>query len=673
METFLPEAFIAPLRLTTSRRLVVEMFDEPILFAAHYACVADLVTWPVRVEAVQTAVRERYEQHDQMLDLMKKLHGQIPISIASTLAINIAEGLEVVHVIGVDDYRDLCTAALTNAIDLRDLAEECGEDTPRGRIGRLAGLLGLSEMETELLTFAFLHAVLPQFKLLSYLVAERPMTRQLYWSSLLGQPDQSDRELMAALSAQGRLAGSGLVRIEDEVPTVSPFWARALLRSESSLGQLLLTPLEHKESPGGMSRLPGEDGEIIQQLLRTGGPGRNVLIHGKSGVDKLNLAQRLIDAAGGVAYTLQEDIPEPDRPAAMLLGQRLLAERSDRHPVLVVPRAQAILSRSRSESFSFFGLGDEDEDTVKSLDEQLLTEAPVPGLWIMSDPGRLNSETLARFLFHAEALRGTRADRTKMINLLIDELPVTDQDKTELAKLEGLSAQQLVSARALAGLTAGPCAAKYARNLLVAAARSQRALSRRNKDEVRTSVTHYSVDYINSAGRFGPGQILRALMQRPQGSLCLYGIPGTGKTQFAEHIAAELGKPILVKRASDIFGKYLGESEKEIAAMFDQAEEEDAVLLLDEADSFLRERARSTQHWEVSTVNELLQRMERFLCARRIFISSWIWRRYEGSRSSWNCFHWGWISAGKCFGVRRDWLTGWCRSSLRWSWRNGCS
>jgi hypothetical protein len=361
-----------------------------------------------------------------------------------------------------------------------------------------------------------------------------------------------------------------------------------------------------------MSRLPGEDGEIIQQLLRTGGPGRNVLLYGKSGVDKLNLAQRLVDTAGGVAYTLQDDIPEPDRPAAMLVGQRLLAERSDRRPVLVVPRAQAILRRSRSESFSFFGFGDEDEDTVKSLDEQLLTEAPVPGLWIMSDPGRLNAETLARFLFHAEALRGTRADRTKMINLLIEELPVTDQEKSELAKLEGLSAQQLVSARALAGLTAGPCSAGYARNLLVAATRSQRALARRNKDEVRTSVTHYSVDYINSAGRFGPGQILRALMQRPQGSLCLYGIPGTGKTQFAEHIAAELGKPILVKRASDIFGKYLGESEKQIAGMFDQAEEEDAVLLLDEADSFLRERARSTQHWEVSTVNELLQRMERF-------------------------------------------------------------
>ncbi len=89
-------------------------------------------------------------------------------------------------------------------------------------------------------------------------------------------------------------------------------------------------------------------------------------------------------------------------------------------------------------------------------------------------------------------------------------------------------------------------------------------------------------------------------------------MPGTGKTQFAEHLALELGKPILIKRASELFDKYLGESEKRIAEAFDQAEEDGAILLLDEADSFLRDRTRSMHSWEVTTVNELLQHMERF-------------------------------------------------------------
>ena len=113
------------------------------------------------------------------------------------------------------------------------------------------------------------------------------------------------------------------------------------------------------------------------------------------------------------------------------------------------------------------------------------------------------------------------------------------------------------------------------------------------------------------------------MKQRPQGSLCLYGLPGTGKTQFAEHLALELGKPILIKRASELLDKYVGESEKRIAEAFDQAEEEGAILLLDEADSFLRDRSRSSHAWEVTTVNELLQRMERFedifICTTNLF------------------------------------------------------
>jgi SpoVK/Ycf46/Vps4 family AAA+-type ATPase len=67
----------------------------------------------------------------------------------------------------------------------------------------------------------------------------------------------------------------------------------------------------------------------------------------------------------------------------------------------------------------------------------------------------------------------------------------------------------------------------------------------------------------------------------------------------------------------------VGESEKRIAEAFDQAEEDGAILLLDEADSFLRDRSRSSHSWEVSTVNELLQRMERFeeifICTTNLF------------------------------------------------------
>jgi len=57
---------------------------------------------------------------------------------------------------------------------------------------------------------------------------------------------------------------------------------------------------------------------------------------------------------------------------------------------------------------------------------------------------------------------------------------------------------------------------------------------------------------------------------------------------------------------------YVGESEQNIARMFEQAKAEDAVLVLDEADSLLRDRRGAKQSWEVTQVNELLVQMENF-------------------------------------------------------------
>ena len=56
--------------------------------------------------------------------------------------------------------------------------------------------------------------------------------------------------------------------------------------------------------------------------------------------------------------------------------------------------------------------------------------------------------------------------------------------------------------------------------------------------------------------------------------------------------------------------------------MFSEARSEGAVLLLDEADNFLRSREGANQRWEVTETNELLVQMERFggvfLCATNL-------------------------------------------------------
>ena len=94
--------------------------------------------------------------------------------------------------------------------------------------------------------------------------------------------------------------------------------------------------------------------------------------------------------------------------------------------------------------------------------------------------------------------------------------------------------------------------------------------------------------------------------------ILFYGLSGAGKTNLAHFIAESLGKGIIPKKVSDIFGMFVGESEKNIAKAFEEAKNQKKILLFDEADSFFRERSYASQSWEITQVNEFLTQMEKF-------------------------------------------------------------
>ena len=95
-------------------------------------------------------------------------------------------------------------------------------------------------------------------------------------------------------------------------------------------------------------------------------------------------------------------------------------------------------------------------------------------------------------------------------------------------------------------------------------------------------------------------------------NLLFWGWPGTGKTEFGKYIADQLGKELLVKRMSDLQSMWVGETEKQIAAAFREAEENDAILFIDEADSVFINRQTANKSWETSQTNEILTQMENF-------------------------------------------------------------
>lgn len=66
------------------------------------------------------------------------------------------------------------------------------------------------------------------------------------------------------------------------------------------------------------------------------------------------------------------------------------------------------------------------------------------------------------------------------------------------------------------------------------------------------------------------------------------------------------------KTGAELTSCYVGVTEKLIADAFETAQRDGALLLLDEVDSFLRDRQAARYSWEVTAVNEMLAQMERF-------------------------------------------------------------
>jgi transitional endoplasmic reticulum ATPase len=83
----------------------------------------------------------------------------------------------------------------------------------------------------------------------------------------------------------------------------------------------------------------------------------------------------------------------------------------------------------------------------------------------------------------------------------------------------------------------------------------------------------------------------RKFQKNPGGGILMFGPPGTGKTMIAKAVATQIGAGFYSVGCSDIFSKYVGETEKNMRSIFEKAaESERAVLFLDEVEALLGKR-----------------------------------------------------------------------------------
>ena len=113
--------------------------------------------------------------------------------------------------------------------------------------------------------------------------------------------------------------------------------------------------------------------------------------------------------------------------------------------------------------------------------------------------------------------------------------------------------------------------------------------TRRALDNALAQVTQHDLIF----NRWGLGE------RHPTGLALAFnfaGPPGTGKTICAEAIAHSLGRRLLLVRYAELESLWMGETPKNVAAIFRSAREESAVLLFDEADAIASRRSTSVDH-----------------------------------------------------------------------------
>jgi AAA+ superfamily predicted ATPase len=304
-----------------------------------------------------------------------------------------------------------------------------------------------------------------------------------------------------------------------------------------------------------------------------------------------------------------------ERTGALALFQKLVgrAEKA----LLLFDEAEDVL-QGESALSRMFGSGGRDIGS-RAFFYRLLENTPVPVLWTANAVDGLGDAILRRMTYALEIRIPPTAVRARLWRRSADRmaLPLSDAEITGLAQ-DFETAPALGEMAVTAAKLAGGDVRDIRRSLTSVARLMSRGIVTAPRGEERYDPRLINADH----DLVGIAECLQEAGAEQPFSMCLSGPPGTGKSAYAAYLAERLGLPILRKRGSDLFGMYVGETEKNIAQAFAEAEATGALLLFDEADSFLSSRQLAHRSWEVSQVNEMLTWMEHhplpFICTTNL-------------------------------------------------------
>ena len=250
--------------------------------------------------------------------------------------------------------------------------------------------------------------------------------------------------------------------------------------------------------------------------------------------------------------------------------------------------------------------------TSKAWMNKLFENSQTPTFWISNDISYIDNAYIRRFDYTIELKAPPAEVIEKIFHNALTGINVSDKWISSIAKQDGLvpgviqrSADFLkTSLKCEQDAEIETSLVSILNRTLKAQGKKKLAIAKQN------TAAEYSLDYVNAD--IDLVKLVGGIKETLEARLCLYGLPGTGKTAFGHFLAKQLNKPLLLKKASDLLSKYVGESEKNIADVFEEAKQSNSVLQIDEADSFIQNREDAQRSWEVTQVNEFLTQLENF-------------------------------------------------------------
>ncbi len=481
----------------------------------------------------------------------------------------------------------------------------------------LKKMFDLTDQETEFTLFFFI--------INAYDPARDFFDRHLHCDAFMGRKylttllQINHRELNEILS--GKLFLIEFFEMDDYIQFNGDF--RDLLQNPSGkkFSKTFFTGISRKAIPLESHLIDKKQTEHILRLLKDKPETSNhILLYGSAGTGKTSYATGLAEKLGIPAYEIVrgDDNKTSQRRAAIMAALNMTNH--GKGSLIIVDEADNILNTQ----FSFFMRG---ETQDKGWLNQLLEEPGARIIWITNSMFGIEESVLRRFAFSLHFKPFNRRQRIQLWESILRVNRVKRHfnkgDIADLAKRYKVSAGAIDTAVKKARDVGAISGSKF-KDAVIMSLDAHKVLFNYGRKEINKDAIerNYSLEGLNIEGDLETTMnqleaFDRYLKQSGNDeiknmNLLFYGPPGTGKSELASYIANHLDREIITKRASDFLDKYIGETEQKIRGAFEEAENEEAILIIDEVDTMLFSRGQAQRSWEISQTNEFLTQMERY-------------------------------------------------------------